>query len=120
MKKFLTFLGWPLLILPTLVLHVGFLLNEAAVFANNGQMPVEWSQCQALMNSQEQPDPVHVCATPKTHLRIFGDFFVSDAGISSIGDDLMQTGDAMFPANLVVWGLLGLGCAIQKKKFYLE
>jgi hypothetical protein len=123
MKKFLTFLGWPILLIPTLLLYLGAGMNEAAIWANGGQMPVKMYACQERMNAPAKPDAdellrkmfggapkaqqskdyVHKCADANTHLRVFEDWIVSDNGVSSIGDMVQDTAEGLQPLAFYVW-----------------
>jgi hypothetical protein len=107
-KKLLTFLGWPLLVLPLLLSSLGASLNEVAAVSNGGVMPV---YSQAYANSldyqeakaeyeylkdgkfPEEPDYIHVLATSKTKYHYLCDIFPSDGGIFSVGDYLQSMAD---------------------------
>jgi hypothetical protein len=143
-KKFFTFLGWPLLLLPTLVLYFGFALNEVCIVSNGGFMPVRQDNCETNLiekksdeeniwkelmggqvpisatNPNEVIDGAHVCMTKNTRFKFLGDIFTTDSGISSLGDQFIEIGQNSKDGAILVWGLLGLYCWHRKKKFYLE
>jgi hypothetical protein len=123
LKKLFTFLGWPLLLLPTLAMVTGAMLNEAVVWANGGQMPVSAYACQARMTahnaeSDSGPDQVHKCADKNTKLRFLDDWMLGDDGISSPGDMLQDIADSL---NYVVYPLwiAGLGWYVIRRKYPL-
>lgn len=132
-KKLLTFFGWPLLLLPTLIMWTGLTMNEVAIHANQGKMPVYRADCEQYMVPRSNPllefmtgdetpqsDPVHKCMTPQSRAKIFGDIIVSDDGISSIGDLLIEfTDDAKIYCYILWLTILGV-CLIRKEKFYME
>ena len=121
LKKLFTFLGWPVLLIPTLVLYTGAFMNEAVVWANGGQMPVSTYACQVRMDAKTAandgtPDYVHKCADKGTKLRFLDDWMLSDNGISSLGDMLQETSDTL---NYIVYPLwiAGLGLYLVKRKY---
>jgi hypothetical protein len=120
-KKALTYLGWPVLLLPTLVLYLGAGMNEAVVWANGGQMPVSAYSCQVRMDAKTAandgtPDYVHKCADKNTRLRWLDDWMLGDDGIASLGDLLQETASTL---NYVVYPLWFAGCglAIVRRKY---
>ena len=117
-KKFFTYLGWPLLLLPTLVLYLGAGMNEAVVWANGGQMPVSAYECQVRMDAHDadEKDYVHKCADKNTKLRFLDDWMLGDDGISSLGDLLQDTAGTL---NYIVYPLwvAGLGWYVIRRKY---
>ena len=93
-----------LLFLPVAVREAGNVMNETAVLSNGGQMPVLWEGCPKM-----DSDPVHKCAD-KAHAKhwYLADILVSDSGISSVGDELLDVCDHLYPANLVGVILAGM------------
>ena len=137
-KKVLTFCGWPLLLIPTLVLWIGAGMNEAVVWANGGQMPVSAYACQTRFESapaeddavpalfgtphaQKAKDYIHKCADKNTRLRLLDDWMLGDDGISSIGDLLQAelSPDLKTPCYLL-WTIGGIFYLVRKQKPYLE
>jgi Family of unknown function (DUF5317) len=123
-KKIFTFFGWPLLLIPTLVLWTGLAMNEICLHANNGRMPVYSADCATLMAAKEDiaghEDFVHVCMTKQSKFRWMGDIFVSDDGISSVGDIIQEFSSTVGTIGYILWVSIGLFCLIRKEKFYAE
>jgi hypothetical protein len=138
-RKALTFLGWPLLLIPMLVLLTGAMMNEAAVWANGGQMPVSMYACQERMNppassddedavsilfggpkAQKPKDYVHKCADQNTKLRFLDDWIVSDEGISSIGDLLQESASTLSYVVYPLWLAGGIYFIFIRRTYYLD
>lgn len=111
LKKVFTFLGWPILAAPIIVLYLGFALNQIAAIANHGQMPVRIANCAELV---QEDDHVHFCADEHTRFQYLGDIFTTDNGSSSIGDEVIEiagqlkepvieTSWVRLPINLLMW-----------------
>lgn len=118
-KKFLTFLGWPLLTGPTIALWVGMFLNQLVIRANGGMMPVEQAQCSLIQDD----DVIHNCASASTKFSFLEDNLpTSDGGgtVYSIGDIIREEASDIRPILAGLWLLLGIACFIRKEKFYLE
>ncbi len=115
--KALTYGGWPILVLPYAVGFLGGMMNEAAVWANHLRMPVMVDGCQALLGGN--PDPVHACMTAQSHLKWLGDIFISDAGVSSLGDAVIDLGITLQSYAIFVWGGTLAYATLLKKPFYL-
>lgn len=89
-----------LLLGPTLLFGLGFLLNAIVMGLNYGQMPVLVSGCTSEMFN----DSVHACMTSSTHLKIISDWIVINGlGIASPGDFLEWFWDIAFWPCLVAW-----------------
>lgn len=116
--KALTYGGWPILVLPYAVGFLGGMMNEAVVWANHLRMPVVVDGCSALLANN--PDFVHQCMTAHTHLKWLGDIFISDGGVSSIGDAVIEFSAVLQSYALYVWvGALAYA-TLTKKQFFLE
>lgn len=123
-RKFWTFLGWPLLILPQLILLFGLLLNALVMNANKGMMPVTMSACLELdWNSELHTinDDFHLCEDAHTRLRKLDDWIrLGNIGVYSPGDAFIFLGDIAKWPLFYVWLTLLVVCAMNEKKFYLE
>lgn len=132
LKKALTFLAWPIFVVPTLIEWFGMALNEAAVWANHLQMPYALNSCKVreaidFLNSLSKApkmipsvDPVHVCMDHATHLKILSDIIITSGGVYSIGDMILQAGFDFKEIALYVWVALMVYCAWTKRKPYME
>lgn len=123
--KWLTFYGWPLLLLPFLIMYAGVGLNQLVIAANHGSMPVAIPPCFADGAAPgAQLDPVHACITPQTHLKLLSDLWITDAdgGIAfeSVGDMLLMDGMAMAQPLTCVWIGLALACYWFKRDFWIK
>ena len=133
-KKFFTYLGWPLLVLPLLASSLGYASNEAACLKNGGAMPVYGSAYTndaaykefviqhdlAKGGVPKEPDYIHQAADEKTKLHYLCDIFPSDGGIESVGDIVIGFGDEIQTPLFAVWFLGALYCWKEKKGFYLS
>ena len=92
-----------LLAAPYLSFAAGFTLNGIVVLANHHQMPVYpvGGGCDFIGD-----DLVHVCMNSHTHLKFLADIFVTNDGVSSIGDAFMEAYYATKIPVLVAWGIL--------------
>jgi hypothetical protein len=116
-KRVLTFFGWPLLLLPTLLMAAGITMNEAVIHANGGRMPVEVYNCAARM---QERDYTHFCMVADTKEKILGDILVSDDRTASVGDELQVYSDIFEKVCYALWGAIGVFCLVRKEKFYME
>lgn len=98
MKRALTFLAWPLLVVPQFVYWSGALMNQVAMVANDGLMPVLW-------NSQNpwSPDDTHSVMTHGTHLKLICDWINLHSAILSPGDVLLNLGDLTIGPLFWAW-----------------
>ena len=111
MKKFFTWFGWPLLIVPTVLTWMGIACNAIVTIANGGIMPVRYPGCTAdLMNGP------HVCMTTTSHIKFLADVFTSNAGIMSVGDYLMEFSDDIRFPLMVLWATAMLAYALKTLK----
>lgn len=123
MKKALTYWGWPLLVVPTLLFYLGFGMNEFCIMHNGYQMPVRMAHCEAFMDQQAQApmsggtDYIHICQNKNTKYMLLGDIFVSDGGVSSIGDSAIDIGDGLTWPAFAIWAALGIECLFRKRFF---
>lgn len=123
-KKVLIFFGWPLLLLPTILLIAGITMNESVIHANGGRMPIDVYDCAVRM--QEKTDKVghedytHFCVAPDTKEKVLGDILIADDGTSSIGDELQVYSDDIEKVCYALWGAMGIFCLVRKEKFYWE
>lgn len=86
-------------------------------------MPVRFANCQVLQDAAaaaDQPDIVHVCASPTTKNVWLGDIFTGDSGIYSIGDVLIETGSTASWIAYPLWLFIFWWKFWKKEKFYLE
>lgn len=132
-KKLFTFLGWPILLIPTLVMLAGAMMNETVIWRNGGQMPVSMYACQERMapkpvveplnmkqkpKAQEHKDYIHKCADANTKLRFLDDWMIGDDGVSSIGD-MLQGDDVLDALKLTVYPMwiAGVGFYYLRRKY---
>jgi hypothetical protein len=102
MKKY-----WYLIVLPAALFLLGALMNQAVILANHGHMPVSWpGGCSMYPDQDPDVDPIHVCMTKDSHLRILADWLKDDSGIQSPGDWLMDIANAFFTPFLILWIIL--------------
>ncbi len=107
----LTFLGWPLLVVPQIIFYFGAGLNQLACVANGGAMPVLWNS----MNKWS-PDPEHVIMTSATHLKILCDWIgLKEAGVWSPGDILLAGADSIIGPCFWLWMAFILYRAFQSE-----
>jgi hypothetical protein len=117
-KKALTAFGWPILLIPTLVMWIGSAMNETAVWTNGGQMPVSTYACELKLNPPAEPenilqqlfgaqahqkDLVHKCADANTKFRALDDWILDDDGVSSLGDVTLDLATAIVKPCFYVW-----------------
>lgn len=123
-KQVCTFFGWPLLLLPTVVLWAGIGMNQIAVHANKGMMPVYMAGCPTFMTAKADdaghPDYVHNCMTPETRLKVLGDIIVSSDGVYSLGDEVQEFSSVVRFAADLIWAATAVFCLWFKRPFYLE
>jgi len=101
----LTFLGWPLIAFPPVLIYGGSAMNEIVIHHNGNYMPVI---CDDLKNVDDS-DPVHQCIDKDTRLRWLSDVLIADDGEKSLGDEVIELGIGLRSTLLYVWiGLLGL------------
>lgn len=96
-RRTFPFLGWPLLVVPQFIYWLGALLNQLAMAANGGVMPVLWNS----MNPWD-PDPRHVVMTHATHLKFLCDW-INVRDILSPGDILLDIGDLLSTPAFWIW-----------------
>lgn len=103
-----------LLAAPYAAFAVGFLLNGIVTLANHHQMPVYpvGGNCDFIGD-----DLVHSCMTAHTHLKFLADVFVTNDGVSSIGDAFMEAYYATKIPMLIAWGIL-IARDVCKEYFY--
>src|SRR5712664_4112013 len=108
---------WPLLIVPTLMLYVGGLMNWAVIGANHGYMPVQgFIECEGGVGEQiaaviaeqaGQGDHIHICMDKNSRLKILADWlFIPGVGTASPGDILEFGYDKLFWPCFYMWGAL--------------
>ena len=98
MKRLFTFLAWPLILGPQIIFWSGALLNQIAVAANGGVMPVLWNS----MNDWPA-DPRHVIMTPGTHFKVICDWINLSVAILSPGDVLLSLGELIIGPCFWAW-----------------
>jgi len=114
--KALTFGAWPILALPFAMEWIGSMMNQAAVYANGMKMPVVAIEgCSDLVR-----DPVHVCMTSSSHLKILSDILISSQGVSSFGDWILEWSSTVGHMVIPIWIALLVYCAITKKSMCIE
>ena len=79
------------LLSPYLLVVLGSIMNQLAVRANGGHMPVLFpgNDCSLL----GADDPAHSCMTAATHLKFLCDWILGSRSVSSVGDSLLDMGD---------------------------
>lgn len=93
---------WYLLLGPTLLGALGFLLNASVMAANHGQMPVLIPGGCGM--DVTVADALHSCMTATTHLKFLADWLViKDMGVASPGDFLEWADDAALVPCLAAW-----------------
>lgn len=108
MRRALTFLAWPLLLVPQAIYYFGALLNQIAVNANNGLMPVWYGACSVgtsgkVMAGVRVLDDMHSCLTSATHYKILCDWINLHASVLSPGDVLLALGDLVTVPAFWMW-----------------
>lgn len=91
---------WYILATPFLMILLGTAMNQVAIFANGGHMPVYYPGGACVADAE---DIVHVCMTHATHVKFLCDWILSSRAVSSIGDELQNYGNDMITPALVVW-----------------
>ena len=123
MKRFVSFWGWLLLLLPTLIFYFGFGLNQFCIMHNGYQMPVRMADCaQNIVQTDPQTgntssDPVHICESTRSRYMVLADIFVTDGGVMSLGDIVMDVGDGLTWPALAIWAAIGIECLFRKRYF---
>lgn len=113
MRRALTFLAWPLLIVPQVILWTGALLNQLAIVANGGAMPVQW-----YAGNEWTPDPMHIVMVPATHLKVLCDWINLHSAILSPGDVLLNLGELITGPAFWAWIAYVLYRAFQAEVMY--
>jgi hypothetical protein len=98
-KRFFTFLAWPLILGPQIIFWFGALLNQIAIVANGGVMPVQWYSATHAWGD----DPDHVIMTSATHLKVLCDWINLHSSILSPGDVLLSLGDLTIGPAFWAW-----------------
>jgi hypothetical protein len=98
-KRFLTFLAWPLLVVPQFLFWSGALLNQIAIVSNGGVMPVQWYAATHIWGD----DPDHVIMTSGTHFKILCDWINLHSAILSPGDVLLSLGELLTGPAFWAW-----------------
>lgn len=102
---------WPFLILPALSEFLGATLNQLALIANGGQMPVLFP---GWAKPDLSDDPIHVPMTALSHLKWLSDIFNFHVEIDSLGDLFLGLGETTFVFGLVIWIVLMIQDANRK------
>ena len=125
MKKLLTYLGWPLVVVPTLLYYLGSAMNIIVIAANKGLMPVDTAECfaanvpiGAALDADQGGN--HVCMSAASHLKWLADWIWVGNGTASLGDLGIYTGLALQEPLFWVWMTLLLYCVATHKDFWLE
>ena len=97
-----------LLGLPQALTYLGALLNQIAVNANQGLMPVYMSACTVgdsgtVMHGVRVLDEMHSCMSPSTNLAILCDWINLHAAVLSPGDVLLSLGDLTVGPAFWAW-----------------
>ena len=115
MRKALLFFGWPILLIPTLVLHVGMLMNLTVSSANGHLMPVANPICATDKAGMVQSDYLHTCEVSTSKLKWLDDRFpVTGAGDVSLGDILQSDSENLIEPSRVIWFLAALVFFIRR------
>lgn len=106
MSKFLRTVPDKFLLLgPSFTGLVGAFLNQVALVANNGQMPVLFpGGCDKFPD--RDGDLIHTCMTHASHLKVLSDWINLHVSIMSLGDLLLLAGESTFWYFLVAWGVV--------------
>lgn len=90
-----------LLLGPSALFALGFILNAVVMAANGGQMPVLFpGGCADGFGD----DVIHSCMNGATHLKFLADWIViNHVGVASPGDFGEWAGDAAFWPALTAW-----------------
>lgn len=108
MRRALTFLAWPLLVAPQAIYYLGALLNQIAVNANKGLMPVYMASCSIgkagqVIQGVRVLDEMHSCMTPASHFILLCDWINLHASVLSIGDLLLGLGEITIGPAFWMW-----------------
>ena len=104
---------WTLVTVPMMLIVFGAALNQAAVVANHGQMPVLWpGGCDNFPNTD---DTDHVCMTPETRLKFLCDWIELHGAVESPGDVFILLG--MVLLHPLFWMWVGL---VLRRLDYVE
>lgn len=125
MRRYLTFLAWPLLAVPQVLFYLGALLNQIAVAANKGLMPVLMSGCTVgplgkVMNGVRVLDEMHSCMEPSSKFKILCDWINLHSSVLSIGDVLLYLGDLLIAPAFWMWLAYVLYRASRKELYRLQ
>lgn len=120
--KQLTYYGWPLLVLPTLLLVLGSFSNQAVIAANHGVMPVSYPPCFAEGAVPGMAlDDIHACIAPSSHLKVLADLWMNSQGsYESFGDGLIDLGEWARTWAYYVWFVLFAYCHVSKRDYWIE
>jgi Family of unknown function (DUF5317) len=88
-------------VVPFLVSLLGFGLNQLADWSNGGRMPVLFPRGVACVIPDG--DVIHQCMTSASHLKILCDIFISDGGISSLGDLVIDFGSYLVTPCIIIF-----------------
>lgn len=97
-KRFFTFLAWPLILGPQLIFWSGALLNQIAMAVNGARMPVLWAA-----DNPWVPDTDHSVMTHGTHLKLICDWINLHSSILSPGDVLLSLGELITGPCFWAW-----------------
>lgn len=97
---------WYLVILPAALFALGAFCNQLVILANKGHMPVSWPGGCSLYPKDSDTDPIHVCMTKASHLRIIADWLKDNEGIQSPGDWMMDASEIFMKPFLLLWCIL--------------
>jgi hypothetical protein len=116
---------WTLLLLgvPQLVYWLGALLNQIAVAANRGLMPVWYAPCAIghegqVINGVRVLDDMHSCLTASSNFILLCDWINLHASILSPGDVLLNLGDLITGPAFWMWMAYVLYRAASPKPLY--
>lgn len=116
-KKIFTFLGWPILFFPLIVMWFGITCNDLATSFNGHRMPVVSDVCETKPE-MISGDYIHICATSKTHLKFLVDRFPNNEGVLSIGDIFQVESNQLQRPCFFLWVLIAAGnlIGVARKK----
>lgn len=112
MKNVINKLYLYLIIVPVLLVILGFCSNQAVLISNHGKFPVmlneaEWAQIYNdtgdPKTSQYVKDTKHSIMGKNSHLSALADIFDVGFGWASLGDGLYVVGWWLLPYALVAW-----------------
>lgn len=120
MKKFLTFLGWPLLLVPLFLMYLGSSSNQVVEAMNRNQMPVLAPQCwENPAFFAEEPSRLHTCMTKDSKLKFLADWINFPTIIASPGDMIITLGEALAIPCFYAWISIAMICLIYNKNYWL-